>query len=408
VHADIGGHDLIEAAGFGAGGTRGAAIATGVGALALIVALVLARPGDDGGHRFLYAYLPSFAFFLTLSLGALFFVVLQHLTRAGWSIAVRRVSELFAANMVLMAVLALVVVVPVVAGSGTLYEWGDATRAQADHVIHAKAGYLNGPFFAVRALLYFAVWIGLARWYLGRSGEQDRTGDPTLTTRMEQRSAPAMLLFALSATFFAFDFIMSLDPHWYSTIFGVYIFAGSAIGFFAALALTMVSLQAGGRLRNVLTVEHYHDVGKLLFAFVFFWGYIAFSQFMLIWYANIPEETRWYADRFEGGWLVWSLVLLFGHLLVPFAGLMSRTAKRNKGLLAFWAAYMLVMHYVDLYWLIVPTGEFLGVPFGAVDVLCFVGIGGLYVAGILVLGMRRALVPLRDPRLGESLAFENV
>jgi hypothetical protein len=400
--------DFPEAAGFGAAGLRLAGVTGAVGAIALLGALALAWPAADAGHRFLYAYLPAFTFFLTISLGALFFVVLQHLTRAGWSIAVRRVAELLASNLALLAVLALVVVVPTLLGKGSLYEWADPVRAQTDAVIHAKAGYLNGPFFALRIAVYFALWVALARWYLGRSTAQDAGGDPTLTTAMETRAAPAMIVFALTATFGAFDLVMSLDPHWYSTIFGVYVFAGSALGFFAVLALVMMALQGRGRLVHVFTAEHYHDVGKLLFAFVFFWGYIAFSQFMLIWYANIPEETRWYRDRFAGGWLVLSLVLLFGHLLVPFVGLLSRVAKRRKPLLAFWSVFLLVMHYVDLYWLIVPTGDFDGVPFGVVDLLCIVGVGGLYAAGFLTLGRSRALVPVRDPRLSESLAFENV
>jgi hypothetical protein len=353
------------------------------------------------------AYLLSLLFFLSISLGGLFFVAVQHLTRAGWSVVVRRMAELLAGNLVLLAALALVVVVPALAGSGVLYEWADQAHAHADAVIAAKQGYLNGPFFALRAAVYFGLWIVLARWYLGRSTAQDVSGDAELTSRMEKRSAPAMLLFALTATFAAFDFVMSLDPHWYSTIFGVYVFAGSVMAFCATLALTMMLTQASGRLRDVLTVEHYHDVGKLLFAFVFFWGYIAFSQFMLIWYANIPEETRWYRVRFDGGWLTLSLALLFGHFLVPFVGLLPRGAKRRKSLLAFWAVLLLVMHYVDLLWLIGPTAGG-GVSFGIIEVLCLAGVGGLYVAGFFVLARSRSLIPLRDPRLGESVAFENL
>lgn len=401
------GGEGLEMTGLGRSGARLAGGITAAGIAAILAAAAVAAASGEGSRRFLFAYLVAFAFVLSLSLGGLFFVVLQHLTRAGWSVAVRRVAELFAANLVLVAALALVVVVPVLAGDATLYPWADAARVDADHLLHAKAGYLNPIFFAGRAAVYFGVWLLLARYFLGRSTEQDHTGEPALTTRMERASAPAMIAFALTVSFAAFDFLMSLDPLWYSTIFGVYFFAGAAVAFFAALALAMMLAQRSGRLAQAITSEHYHDVGKLLFAFVFFWGYIAFSQFMLIWYANIPEETRWYAARFEGGWLAVTLVLLFGHFLLPFAGLLPRASKRKKTLLAFWAGLLLVMHYVDLFWLVAPNGG-AGVRFGLVDLLVFVGLVSLWTAGVLWLARSRALLPVRDPRLGESLAFENL
>ena len=400
--------DEPNIAGFGAAGGRWALVTGTIGIAALMAAAALSYGRAADFQGFLYAYLTSFLFFVTISLGALFFVLLQHLTRAGWSVVVRRIAELLAGNIVILSVLALVIVIPTLMGSGTLYVWADSAKVLADETLRAKAGYLNGPFFAVRIVAYFAVWVWLARYYLGRSAAQDATGDASLTTAMEKRSAPAMVGFALTVTFAAFDLIMSLDPLWYSTIFGVYVFAGCAVAFFAALALLMMLFEQGGRLRRIVTVEHYHDVGKLLFAFVFFWGYIAFSQFLLIWYANIPEETRWYRLRFAGGWLVMAVVLLFGHFLVPFAGLLSRAAKRQKVQLAFWSTCLLVMHYVDLYWLIVPNQHARGVPFGLVDLLCLAGLAGLYVAGFLILGRKRLLVPVRDPRLSESIDFENI
>jgi hypothetical protein len=399
--------ELLQAAGLGPQGVRLAIYGGAVGLACLAAAALVTRVEGAGLGRFMFAYLPSFMFFLTVSLGALFFVVLQHLTRAGWSVVVRRIAELLAANVVLLAVLALVVVVPTVAGSGSLYAWAARAPLAGAEALGAKAAYLNGPFFALRAVIYFALWLSIARFYLTRSSAQDTSGDAALTSGLEKLSAAAMLALALSVTFAAFDFVMSVDPAWSSTVFGVYVFAGCAVGFFAALALTMMALQASGRLRDLVNTEHYHDVGKLLFAFVFFWGYIAFSQFLLIWYANIPEETRWYRDRLMGGWLWLSLGLLFGHFIVPFLGLMSRAAKRRRALLAFWAFFMLAMHYIDLYWLIVPA-QGRHVPFGLVDVLCFLGLAALYVGGFLFLARQRALVPLRDPRLSESLAFENV
>jgi hypothetical protein len=200
---------------------------------------------------------------------------------------------------------------------------------------------------------------------------------------------------------------MSLNPRWFSTIFGVYYFSGAVVGFLAAVILLAMSLQAGGRLEASITVEHYHDLGKLLFAFVIFWGYIAFSQYLLIWYANIPEETDWYLVRQAGGWATVSLVLLFVHLLIPFFGLLSREVKRRKALLGFWAVWLLVAHWIDLYWLVMPSVAPAAPPLRATDIGCLLGIGCLYLAAIFHAADGRALVPVGDPRLAESLAFEN-
>jgi hypothetical protein len=185
------------------------------------------------------------------------------------------------------------------------------------------------------------------------------------------------------------------------------------VAFFAAIILFAMALQIFGRLKTSITIEHYHDLGKLLFAFVIFWGYIAFSQYLLIWYANIPEETNWYLIRQTGPWVWVSLALLFGNLLIPFCGLLSRHAKRHKWSLAFWSVWLLAMHWLDLYWLIMPslsvrTGTHATtLPFGPVDVCLFLGIGGIYVAGIIHVAGKHPLLPLADPRLEESLAFEN-
>jgi len=238
-----------------------------------------------------------------------------------------------------LAVLFLPIFVPLLLEKSSLYVWADPSVVADDEALHQKvAYYLNPGFFAVRAVLYFVVWIGLARFFLRRSITQDESGDPALTQRMERGSPAALLLFALTVTFASFDWLMSLEPKWFSTIFGVYYFSGAAVGFLAAIILLVMLLQATGRLTSSVTVEHYHDLGKLLFGFVVFWGYIAFSQYMLIWYANIPEESVWYLARQQGSWKWVSLVLLFGHLLIPFFGLLPREAKRRKLSLGFWAA----------------------------------------------------------------------
>ncbi len=377
----------------------------GVAALACAVALGWWR--GDGLRYFLHSYLLNYCFVLSIALGALCFVATQHACRAGWSVTVRRLSELLAAPVPLLALLALPILLPVLLGKGTLYCWADPHTAAANELLAHKAPYFNPVFFAARSLGYFLVWWLLARYFLLRSVQQDRSGDARLTLRMERLSGPALLLFFFTVTFASFDWLMSLDPWWSSTIFGVYYFSGAVVGFLAAVILLALLLQSGGRLRASVTIEHYHDLGKLLFAFVIFWGYIAFSQYLLIWYGNIPEETGWYLVRQTGAWATVLLVLLSVHLLVPFFGLLSREVKRRKALLGFWAAWMLVAHWIDVYWLVMPSQSPAAPPLALLDFVCLAGIGCLYLAAVCHAADGRELLPLGDPRLAESLAFEN-
>ncbi|MFB3785444.1 MAG: quinol:cytochrome C oxidoreductase [bacterium] len=376
----------------------------GVAGLALLAAtFLLSLFLEDGRNRFFHSYLVSYTFYISLSLGALFFVALHHISRAGWSVVVRRLAELMGANMLLLAVLFL----PILAGLGNLYPWSHTGVAGEDPLLAWKSPYLNVVFFLARSVLYFAIWSGLAYYLLSRSLEQDESGDINLTLRLERMSAPALLLLGLTVTFAAFDWLMSLDPHWYSTIYGVYYFGGSMLGFYAFLTLAVYGLQRTGRLTHTITVEHYHDLGKWLLAFTLFWAYIAFSQYMLMWYGNIPEETGWFLRRQSGGWGWVGLILIFGHFVIPFCGLLSRYPKRRKPFLAFWAVWILAMHWIDLYWLVMPEFSPPGVPLHLVDFGCLAGLGGLYLANLAWLARGRSLVPVKDPRLGESLTFEN-
>ena len=200
---------------------------------------------------------------------------------------------------------------------------------------------------------------------------------------------------------------MSLEPMWFSTIFGLYFFAGSVVGFLALLILFAIVVQQGGLIRHSITIEHYHDLGKLLLAFVVFWGYMAFSQYMLIWYANIPEESVWYLVRQTGPWKWITVGLLFGNLLIPFVCLLPREVKRRKILLGACAVWLLGVHWIDLYWLVLPTFAPDHLPFGAIDICCIVALACLFAAGTLRIARGRNLIPVRDPRLNESLAFEN-
>lgn len=392
----------------GARGTRLGAVALGLGVVALGGAAWCGNAENDGFARLQHAWLVATFFFLSLSLGGLFFVLIQHLTRAGWSVAVRRVAELVAANTAISALLFAPLVVRVLAGDAGLYPWASAQTLADRPELHNKAAFFDPRFFAARCILYFAIWFGIGRWLLRRSSEQDRASDAQPTLALERRAAPALVLYALSVNFAAFDLLMTLDPSWYSTIFGVYVFAGSVMAFFAFSVLALRYLQLGGAHAQCVTVEHYHDLGKFLFAFVFFWSYIAFSQFMLIWYADLPEETGWFHLRLNGAWAIVSAVLLFGHFLLPFAGLLSRHAKRRLSVLTFWAVWLLVMHAVDLFWLVQPrAGETSGSLVHAVDVLAFLAAGGLWLFALTRLAAGRALVPVGDPRLHESLSFEN-
>ncbi len=427
-------------------------------AIGFVVSLVMASSSEGGFARFYHAYLISFAFFLSIALGSLFFVMIQHLVRAGWSVAVRRVAEVCAGTMPMMAVAFAPIAVAVLVGEGELYPWatnehahhdaGHGHDAKADttlieagkaehkkeHAIPAhldpdaitvdphteayyaakKAGYLNMPFFLGRFAIYFAAWVGLALYMWRQSTLQDKTGALVHTQKMQSASAGGICLFAITITFGAFDLLMSLSPAWYSTIFGVYYFTGAMAATMATIILALNGLQKLGFLTNSITKEHYHDLGKFLFGFVFFWGYIAFSQYMLIWYANLPETTFWFAQRgastnsaHYSGWSWVSLLLPIGHFAIPFAGLLSRHIKRNTKTLAFWSVWVLVFHWIDLWWIVMPemgTAVRLGVP----EIATFFAVAGLFAAMALRLAKMNKLVPVNDPRLNASLAFENI
>ena len=383
--------------------TRWMGIAAVVALVGIAGSLALAMATDDGLHYLLETYLVSYALLLSLSLGALFFVMLQHVTRAGWSVVVRRIAEAMATNVWLMAVLA----VPIILGMEHLYHWAHPGAADHDPLIAAKVGFLHPGFFIVRLVVYFAIWSALAWFFYRTSTAQDATGDPALSRRMEIFSAPGIVLFALSLNFAAFDLLMSLDPHWFSTIYGVYYFASSVLLFFAVMPKVLLGLQSRGLLERAVTVEHYHDVGKFMFAFTVFWAYIAFSQYMLIWYGNIPEETGWYLKRQTGDWTWVSLALLFGHFVLPFLLLISRHVKRRPLPLAVIGVFVAIMCWVDMYWLVIPEFSPGVARFGLLDVLVYLGLAGLYSTVLIWRLGRSSLVPEKDPRLVESLAFEN-
>jgi hypothetical protein len=227
------------------------------------------------------------------------------------------------------------------------------------------------------------------------------------TLRLIRYSGPALYLYSITLSLASIDWMMSLDPHWYSTMFGVYYFAGSLVGIFALMAILASRMRSAGLLGNAVTTEHFHDIGKLLFGFTVFWAYIAFSQYFLIWYANIPEETVFYQHRMEGSWSAVTAMLMWGHFAVPFLFLMSRHIKRRALTLTLGSLWMLLMHYADLYWVVMPSLHPHDVHVSPLDLTTMVGIGGLFMAAVTWQMQKRALVPYRDPRLAESLNFEN-
>jgi hypothetical protein len=396
-----------------------------VGLAALVAAVVLGYfsggygegPMGTGLVRLQYAYLHGFMYFLTITLGGLFFTMALYITGAKWGIVIRRVPELVARNAPIMAILSLPIIIPLLFGSHALYEWADKEAVAKDHLLTHKKPWLNVTFFTIRMVIYFSIWSLLGIVYYWRSVKCDTTGDASQYRKAKWLSPLGIILFALATTFASFDLLMSLTPTWYSTIFGVYIFAGCNLGIFAFTILAYRYLQQHGVLTRAITTEHYHDLGKLLFAFVFFWGYIAFSQYMLIWYANIPEETAFYKPRESSpGWIAISVILLVVHLLIPFPGLLSRWIKRSKPALIFWACWMLVAHWIDLFYIIHPTwaGRVSGDLLKPIDpqiplleILCTLGVGGIWLGALAKRAAGISMVPEKDPLLKASLGFEN-
>jgi len=386
--------------------------AAGVGIVALGISAVLGAGEKDGWNRFSHSYLVAFVWVMAIGAGALWWVTIQNIVNSHWSTVIRRVAELIASNAPVLALLSLPVVLPLILGNPVMYLWADGALMHESHELANKIGYLNPQFFAIRVVVYFGFWTLLSRFFLKRSLGQDNETEAAAAktvVSMRRLAGPAMIGFALTVTFCAIDLIMSLDPKWFSTMFGVYYFASCVLGINSSLALTLMWLQGKGRLTNSVTVHHFHDLGKMVFAFTVFWAYVGFSQFMLLWYANIPEETLWFKLRFANSWGTLSWFLLFGHFVIPFFGLLSRHVKRNRKALAFWCIWQLVMIYVDMYWLVMPTlPGATEVPFALIDLTCWVGVLALFIAGIAYRAKGLDLLAKNDPRLPKSLAFENI
>jgi hypothetical protein len=372
-----------------------------------IVGLVISAVGMGIDYqRFYYSYLVAFCFWVSLGLGALFFTMLHHLVGATWSVVIRRISESLMLVLPVMAIF----FIPLIFGIHDLYHWSHAEAVETDPLLNMKAPYLNQVFFIVRSFVYFAVWTLLAARLYRMSIEGDKEFGPGHADRMRRTSAWGMVLFAFTVTFAGFDWLMSLSPHWYSTIFGVYFFSGGLLGAVALLLVITLFLRSHGVMTETITEEHYHDLGKLLLGFTIFWGYIGFSQYLLIWYGNLPEETVWYLDRWQGSWKAVSLVIVIGNFAIPFLILLFQRVKRRLGFMKGLAIWMLLMHWVDMYWLALPTypGAKNNAHFAWWDLTTMVGLGGIFLWFFWRTYCSRALVPVKDPKLKSSIEFMNM
>ena len=371
--------------------------------LTAFVALTLSIAGAMiDPHQFSFSWLFAFAFFFTLCAGCLFWTIVHHATDAEWSVVVRRQLENIAS---LAAVLALFFV-PILVLRHHLYEWMNIPPGH-DPAFDAKRPYLNWHFFLARTIFYFGFFI-LASFFLRRlSIRQDKDGNPRCTLLMRKVAFIALPLFALSLSFGAFDWLMGLNYRWFSTMWGVYIFAGAAGSSMSLLVLVISALRSAGYLKEVVTLEHYHIMGKWMFAFCVFWAYIGFSQYMLQWYANIPEETQYYIVRNTESWWPLSLLLVFGRFFGPFAILLLQSIKKEPHRLAMIAGWILLMQALDMYLIVLPSLHGTGVRLSIWDLLCPIAIGCSLAFIYLRLVGRTSLFPVRDPRLIESLRLTN-
>ena len=366
---------------------------TGIGALTFAAGLAV------DPTRMWVGFLLNHFYFFSLALGGLFFAAIQWITGAMWSAPIRRLSESFTSYLPVV----LITFGLIYFGIPKLYIWSHADHVIGDLVLEGKSGYLSPIFFGLRNVIALLLFIFFAYKMVGNSIAQDETGDLKFTLKNRVLSPIFLMIFALGYTMASFDQIMSLDPHWFSTIFGIYCFSGLFYSTLAATCLMTLYLRSKGKLKDIVNENHLHDLGKFMFAFSVFWAYIAFSQFILIWYANLPEETGYYIKRMNSGWFPITAFLLGGKFLFPFFSLLPRDAKRNPRTLMIVGIFMMFAQWIDAMWLIQPEFFATGPVLGWIELgltLGFLGIFGLVVARFLA---KHNIVAIGDPRLEESV-----
>ncbi len=351
--------------------------------------------------QFLRSWLFAHLFWTGVSIGCLSLIMINHLTGGVWGIVIRRLLEAGARTVPVLALLFL----PVAFGVPRIYEWARPEVIGADHVLKMKQPYLNVPFFLVRAVFFFAVWSLLAHLLSRWSAELDRTGSLRVARRLRGASGAGLVLLGFTITFSAVDWAMSLDPHWYSTVYGIIFMVGQALSAMALVIVLLVGFRDESPFTQVVRPQVVHDLGKLLFAFVMLWAYVNFSQFLIIWSGNLPEEIPWYVRRLRGGWQWLAFLVLVFHFVLPFLLLLSRDLKRNAPTLARVAGVLFVLRLVDLYWLVAPDLHHDGAfHLSWMDVAAPIGVGGIWFYWLARELKARPLLPRHEPDLEEFLA----
>jgi len=349
--------------------------------------------------QFLQSYLMAYMFVLGIALGCLALGMVHQLSGGAWGVVIRRPIGAAARTLPLLTLLFL----PIALGMRHLYVWTDASLVAHDEVLQHKHVYLNVPFFLIRAAIYFAVWNALSYFLNAWSLEQDETGDPRIARRMQRLSAGGLLAYGLTITFASFDWLMSLEPHWFSTIYGVLILGGQGLSALAFLIAVLVWLSRRPPLDDIIAPEHFHDLGNLMLAFVMLWAYFAFSQYLIIWSGNLPEEIAWYLHRLQTGWRFVGLSLVLFHFVAPFCLLLSRAVKREAQMIVKVALGVLIVRLVDLFWLIAPEFHTAGVWVSWLDVVLPLSLTAIWL-GYFVWQLRgRAILPMHDPQFDEAL-----
>lgn len=364
-----------------------------------LLVMVLAYFTDADRAAFNNVWILTFV--TSLGLGSLFWIAVEYIAGAVWSTPFRRVMEILTYLLFLAAIIA----IPAYLSSHSVFHWAHHDVVEHDPMLKAKSSYLNTSFFGIRQVVFFAIWLLFMFIFTRFSLKQDITSEQSITSRLVKTSAVFFPLFALSITFFSFDWLMSLEPHWFSTIFGVYYFSGTVLSAMAIITYTVIKLYEKGYLVKKLSRDNFYSLGALLFAFVNFWAYIAFSQFLLIWYANLPEETVWFLQRWEGSWLFITIGLIIVHFVVPYFGLLSQPSKMNLGRLKFMSLWILFAHLYDLYWMIFPTYSAEGFVFGWMEIGSVIFIIGSVITVFALASRNKNLIPLNDPKLKRGLDF---
>jgi hypothetical protein len=364
----------------------------------IVFLVILAAGAFVNARQFFQAYLIGWTFWTGIAVGSLALLMLQHLTGGGWGLVIRRSLEAATRTLPLMAVL----FIPVVIGAHSIYhEWMDPEEVAKHPAVQFKSGYLNLPFFTVRAVIYFGVWIALAFFLNKWSLAQDRTADNRYTKNMRVLSGGGMVALIFSVTFASIDWYMSIEPDWFSTIYGFIFVAAWSLSALAFVIAVMARLVREEPMRRIVAPLHFHDLGKLLLALVMLWAYFAFSQFLIIWSGNLPEEITWYLRRIYGGWGALIVTIGILHFAAPFLFLLSRGIKRNPNKLVLVAVLVLVMRSADLLWMLAPA--FQHRMWILMDIAALIGFGGLWLAFFTWQLGKRSLIPINDPQFESTL-----